>query len=437
MHINWVMAVLLAILPSGFVAADSEWLQFRGSNGQGISTTLGVPLEWDEETNVVWKTPIVGEGWSSPVYSGRVAWVTSATEIAASEEQRLEKVAGSPVANALELASKISLWVTKIDLDNGRVLQEIKLAEVDDPQCIHSLNSYASPTPALRDDRLYCHFGDFGTFCLDCSTGETVWQRRIQLDHSVGPGSSPLLYEDLLVLTCDGMQQQYVTALDAGSGETVWRTDRPPIAAENPEFRKAFSTPLAIDVGDATQLIVPGAQWFVAYEPRTGKELWRVDHGRGFSNVPRPVYDGRFVYMCTGYATSQLWAIAPDGQGDVTDSHVHWRVTKQIPNMPSPVVFGQRIYTVSDGGIAQCFETSSGDRLWKDRVGGKFSASPLLAGRHLYLCSHDGTTTVISAGDTYREVARNQLDGQLMASPVVVGDDLLLRTGTHLYRIGD
>lgn len=183
--------------------------------------------------------------------------------------------------------------------------------------------------------------------------------------------------------------------------------------------------------------MIPGAQWFVAYAPRTGKEIWRIDHGAGFSNVPCPVFDGERVYLCTGYGTSQIWAVRPDGRGDLTDlDHVAWKATKQIPHMPSPVLVDQRLYIVSDAGIAQCFEAKSGEQLWKKRIGGKFSASPLYADGRIYICNHDGRTTVFAPDDEYRELAQNDLDGQLMASPVVADGDLLLRTESHLYRIG-
>lgn len=429
--------IVASVAFSRFAVADPSWPQFRGIDGQGISKVVGLPLQWDENTNVLWKTPIVGQGWSSPVYAAGKAWVTTATVVAASEEVRQARIEGTMTGDALDVARTITLWACEIDLTTGELLREIKLAEVADPQPIHSLNSYASPTPVLADGRLFCHFGDYGTFCLDTSSGQTRWQQRLEIDHSVGPGSSPVLFEDLLILTCDGMYSQYLVALDIADGQTVWRTERPPLRTDEPEYRKAFCTPLVIDVHGEQQLVVPGAQWFVAYEPRSGKEVWRIDHGSGFSNVPRPVFDGQHLYLCTGFGSMQLWAVRPDGRGDVTDSHVDWKLTKQIPRMPSPVVFGQRLYTVSDSGIAQGFDTTSGKRVWKERIGGKFSASPLLADRHLYLCSHEGLTTVIAAGDEYRVLAENQLDGRLMASPVVVGDDLLLRTDTHLYRIGE
>ena len=432
-------AILLLAACGDFTTtrAESTWPQFRGPDGQGHSAATGLPLEWDESTNVVWKTPIEGQGWSSPVVANGKIWLTSATEVKASEAESRERTKNAKGNQPLAVARSITLWANEVSFQTGELLRRIKLLEVEAPQAIHALNSFASPTPVLHAGRLYCHFGDYGTVCLDTSIGKVVWKNRLPLEHGVGPGSSPVLVDDLLILTCDGMDQQYVVALNSTDGEIVWRTERPPIRVEDGDMRKSYCTPLLIQVESKDQLIIPGAQWFIAYEPRTGKEIWRMDHGRGFSIVPRPVFDGRHVYLCTGFATHALWAIRPDGRGDVTDTHVDWKQSKQIPTMPSPVIVGNRIYLVSDGGVAQCFDTATGDVVWKKRIGGKFSASPLYADGRIYLCSHDGLTTVIAPGDEFRELAENQLDGQLMASPVVVDNDLLLRTDTSLYRIGD
>ena len=434
---SFLFLVLASTIPCRLTSAESQWTQFRGSDGSGVASAIDLPTQWSEDQNVLWKTPIVGVGWSSPVYADNTAWITSATKIAASEAERKTAAADSPIADAIELASSISLWLTKIDLSSGQVLEQLKIADVADPQKIHSLNSYASPTPVIGGEFIYCHFGDYGTFCVNRTTNEIVWRQRVELDHSVGPGSSPVLYENLLILTCDGLEAQYITALDIANGEVVWRTDRPEISASHAEFRKAFSTPLVISAAEGDQVVIPGAQWFVAYEPKTGDEIWRINHGRGFSNVPRPVFDGSLVYLCTGFMKGKLLAVDPNGRGDVTESHVRWRVSKQVPTMPSPVVSGQRIYTVNDAGVAQAIDVKDGQRLWKQRVGGKFSASPLLADRKIYLCSHEGETTVIAAEDSFREIASNQLEGQILASPVVVDSDLLIRTDKHLYRIGE
>jgi hypothetical protein len=240
----------------------------------------------------------------------------------------------------------------------------------------------------------------------------------------------------LLIIPCDGADVQYIVALDKNTGQTVWRVDRPPIRETNGEFRKSYSTPLVIEVNGEEQVVIPGSQWCIAYEPRTGKEIWRVDHGRGFSLVPRPVFDGHLVYFCTGYMSDRLLAIRPDGTGDVTETHIAWEKSKQIPMMPSPLVTGNRLYTMSDGGIACCFDAGTGEEKWRARIDGRYSSSPICADGRIYIANHAGLTTVFPASDEFEKLAENRLDGQLMASPVPVDGSLLLRTGTHLYRVG-
>ncbi len=435
MHRNWTATIVCFLFAFANANADAEttWPQFRGPDGQGRSNATGLPLHWDESTNIAWKTPIRGNGWSSPVVANGKIWLTSATEVTASEAER---EAADTSGKGLLVAKTITLWACEVDLSSGKLLREIKLADIDSPQPIHSLNSYASPTPVLAKDRLYCHFGDYGTFCLDTVKGKVVWQKRIRQEHGVGPGSSPLLVDDKLVLTCDGMDSQYILALHATDGTKAWQTDRPAHRSDKPDFLKSFCTPLLINVKGQNQLLIPGAQWCIAYEPRTGKEIWRVDHGQGFSLAPCPVFDGQRVFICTGFMHPELVALRPDGQGDVTETHVDWREPKQVPTKSSPLIVGEQIYMISDAGIAQCFETATGNRLWKKRIGGKYSASPLYADGRIYLCSQEGRTTVFAPGDEYEKLATNDLDGQLMASPVVVDNDLLLRTDSHLYRIG-
>jgi outer membrane protein assembly factor BamB len=187
----------------------------------------------------------------------------------------------------------------------------------------------------------------------------------------------------------------------------------------------------------AEQVVIPGSQWCIAYEPRTGKEIWRVDHGRGFSLVPRPVFDGHLLYFCTGYMSDRLLAIRPDGKGDVTETHIAWEKSKQIPMMPSPLVTGNRLYTMSDNGIACCFDAGTGEEKWRARIDGRYSSSPICADGRIYIANHAGLTTVFPASDEFEKLAENRLDGQLMASPVPVDGSLLLRTGTHLYRVGE
>jgi outer membrane protein assembly factor BamB len=438
------MSVLWTVTVSCLAAAPwsaVEWPQFRGPQGDGITAARNLPLSWSETENVAWKTPIDGRGWSSPVVGDGVVWLTTAVEKTLSEAEleakRKAAVAKNPQAATLTLVGGISLSAVAIDLDSGEVRHRIPLFEVADPDPIHSLNSYASPSPILIEDRLYCHFGTFGTACVETGTGRVVWKTRIPLDHAVGPGSSPVVYQDLMIIPCDGMQSQFVIALNTATGEVVWKRDRPPMEGTNGDLHKAFSTPLVVRHAGQDQVVAIGAQWVVAYNPLTGDEIWRVNHGAGFSNVPRPVAGEGVVYICTGFTKPEVWAIRLDGTGELTETHVLWKITRQAPAMPSPILVGEELYFLSDaGGVLTCVNAQSGEQVWQHRLGGNFSASPILADGKLYFASREGKVTVMKPGKQFEELASNELDGALMASPVALDGLLLLRTPTHLYRIG-
>jgi outer membrane protein assembly factor BamB len=436
--------VLLASLaaPASLALAGDSWPQFRGPDGQGRADDASLPLHWSETEgeNIVWKTPLPGRGWSSPVVENGRIWVTAAEERAATPEEAaraLKKVAHIGVAKQMGAAGSVTLSAIELDLATGRELQKVELFKVESPPPIHGLNSYASPTPVIADGRVVCHFGNMGTACVDASTGEALWEKVLPIDHIVGPGSSPIVYRGLVILTCDGADKQFIAALDLANGKIVWQVDRPPIRITDGDMRKAYCTPLVVQAGGRDQMIIPGSQWFISYEPETGKEIWRVDHGSGFSNTPRAVFDGTTAYLNTGFGKAQLWAVRVDGRGDVGASHIAWRHTQQMPTMSSPVLADGRIFAVSDGGVASCLDAATGDVVWRERLGGQFSASALLGAGRVYFCSQEGRTTVVAAGDKFEVLAKNDLDGKLMASPVAVDGDLLLRTDSHLYRIGE
>lgn len=428
---SWLFVLLL----SQMVKAGDEWPQFRGPDGQGHSDAVGLPVTWSETENIVWKTPLPGKGWSSPVVADGRIWLTTAIETLLTEEQRKERLAKDPFASQLALAAHLSLRAICIDFKSGKILFDKELFSHDNPDPIHLTNSYASPTAILDAGRLYCHFGNYGTACLDATSGSIIWQTRLPLQHNVGPGSSPVLVDKLLVLNCDGVDKQYVTALDAETGEEAWKVDRPPFDGGDGDHHKAFCTPLVIEVAGKKQVISCGAQRVIAYEPQTGRSIWQVDYGKGFSNVPRPVFGNGMVYICTGFMDHQLWALRPDGEGNVTDTHVVWKQDKQIPDQPSPILVGNEIYVVSAKGIVSCFDALTGEIIWRERVKGNYTASPTFADGHLFFCSVEGTTTLLEPGREFKSLASNQLEGRLQASPAIVGKSILLRTDGNLYRI--
>jgi outer membrane protein assembly factor BamB len=307
-------------------------------------------------------------------------------------------------------------------------LADVEISRLTEAGAVHSKNSYASPTPVLEADRVYVHFGSLATACLK-STGEIVWKTRLAYEQMHGPAGSPVLYRDLLILSCDGTDVQYVVALDKHTGKVRWKTARP-----RPGYM-AYSTPLLIRAGQRDELVSPGAYRAIAYEPASGRELWHVRYGEGYSNVPRPVYAHGLVFLATGFDHPSLVAVRPGGRGDVTNSQLAWQTSRAAPLTPSPLVAGGELYMVSDNGIASCLDAQSGRVHWQQRLGANFSASPVLAGGRIYFLSEEGETTVIEPGVTFKRLAVNRLDAQTLASPAVSGGAIYIRSAGHLYRI--
>ena len=371
-----------------------------------------------------WKTPLKGKAWSSPVVWGAQIWVTTATE----DGRQLGAIA--------------------VDRESGRIVHDLALFTVEQPQYADKFNSYGSPTPVIEAGRVYVTFGSAGTACLDTATGKVLWERRdLPCNHWRGAGSSPTLWENLLIMHFDGADHQYVVALDKRTGRDVWRTNRSidfqdltpegkPI--RDGDFRKAFSSPLVVTHAGKPLLISAASKATYAYDPVDGRELWRVEERKHHSGTVRPVVGNGFVYTATGLARGELWAVRLGGSGVVTDTHVAWKITRNVPNRPSPVLSGDLLFMVDqDGGVVTCLEAMTGKEVWKERLpgAGSYSSSPVLAEGRLYFFNENGHGTVIEAGRTFKVLAANKLDGGFMASPAVAGRALFVRSKTHLYRL--
>jgi outer membrane protein assembly factor BamB len=398
-------SLLLLLLLVALAARAEEWPQFRGPTGQGHSSERGLPLEWSESRNVTWKAPVPGRGWSSPVVSGGRIWMTTAI-----------KERGA------------SLRALAYDAETGRELVNVEVFRIRNSELLNFKNSHASPTPIVEGDRVYVHFGAEGTAALTIS-GELVWKVRLPYQSQHGNGGSPVLYGDLLIVSCDGSDQAFVVALDKRTGKVRWRSPRRQPADQ------AYSTPLVIQVADRDQLVSVGAYRATAYDPQSGREIWRVRYGDGFSNVPRPVYGHGLVYIASGFQQPSLLAVRADGTGDVTGTHVAWTLRRGAPLTPSPLLAGDELYVVNDVGIASCLDARTGETRWVQRLGGNYSASPVFADGRIYFTSEEGVTTVIAPGQVFRKLATNTLDGATLASMAVAGEALFIRTDSHLYRI--
>jgi outer membrane protein assembly factor BamB len=416
-----MLAALLLMLASLRGQADGHWPQFRGPDGNGHSAARDLPLNWSETQNVVWKAPIHGRGWSSPVIYGGQVWLTTAT------------------------ADGRQLYALCLDRETGRVVRELKLFDVARPQYVHPFNTYASPTPVIEPGRVYVTFGSAGTACIDTRSFRVIWERRdIECNHFRGAGSSPILYRDLLVMNFDGSDRQFVIALDKRTGKTIWRTERSidfqdlgpdgKPAAEG-DLRKAFATPHVTLVNGRPELLSLGAKAAYAYDPLTGRELWRVEERGQHSASTRPVIGHGLIFYPTGFSNGQLLAVRLGGSGLITDTHVAWRVKRGVSNKPSILLIDDLIYMINDTGIASCVEAKTGDVVWQQRVGGEYSASPVYADGRIWLFSEEGKTTVIQPGRKFALLAENQLGDGFLASPAIAGRAFYLRTRTHLYRV--
>jgi outer membrane protein assembly factor BamB len=331
----------------------------------------------------------------------------------------------------------VSFRALAVDRGTGALLRDVELFVVADPQPIHTLNSFASPSPVIADGRLYCHFGDYGTACVDAATGTVAWTTRdLRLAHENGPGSTPVLWKDRLIVHCDGSDSQAIVALDTKTGEVAWRTARSGQMHDNVQFKKAYGTPLVVEQGGREVLVSPGADWLYGYDPRTGEELWKASYGvLGFSIVPRPVAAHGLVFVSTSFMQPELLAFRL-GDGAATPEIV-WREKKGAPTMSSPLVVGDELYMVTDKGVGTCLDARTGRVNWTERLGGNFSSSPLLADGHIYIGNRDGRTFVLRPGRDYQVEAINQLDGQIFATPAALGTALYVRTDTAMYRIED
>lgn len=390
-----------------------DWPEFRGPTGQGHSPAKNVPLKWSATDNVAWKVAVPGAGWSSPVLVNGRLYLTSAV--------------------SAEGASGLALRALCLDAQDGKLLWTSDVFSPEDGSSLHRKNSHASPTPVIRDGRIYVHFGHLGTACLDLA-GKVLWrQTSLKYPPVHGNGGSPVLAGDRLIFSCDGANDPFVVALDRRTGEVQWKAPRRNEAVPK---KFSFSTPLLITNAGRVELISPGSGGTYAYDPATGRELWRVTTGAGFSVVPRPVFAHGLLFVNTDYDFPKVFAIRPGGEGDVTATHLAWQINRGAPSTPSALAVGEELYFVSDGGIATCADAKTGQIHWNERLGGGFSASPVFADGRIYFQNEEGVGSVVKPGKTFEVLAKNELGERTLASYAVDDGALFIRGAEHLFRIG-
>ena len=415
--------LLFCVLTLFSTCCFADWPEFRGPNADGTAEG-NLPVEWSEDKNVTWRKEIHGKGWSTPAVVSERIWLTTAAE------------------------NGTTMSLLCLNYVNGDVLLDRVLITNDNPEPLsNKMNTYASCSPTIGDGKVYVHFGSYGTFCVDAESYRIDWQRRdISCSHWRGPASSPVIWKDKLILTYDGTDQQFLLALDRATGKTLWRTDRSTvfgddrggIPANSGDRRKAYSTPIIVEGDDGKAVMVSNAAtacW--AYDPDTGSELWQVKY-KTHSPSSRTIYSPKqkMFFINTGLGKAEVWAVRfdPKARGDLSQSHVTWKILKRTPKRSSPVLSNGLLFFANDG-IGSCVDPKTGDIHWTERMGGDYSASLIAANGKVYFCDEDGLCTVVKASKTFEKVSENHLDSGMMASPSAYKDSLILRTKTHLYRI--
>lgn len=397
------------------IEANEQWSQFRGHYGNGIIKSTSAPINWSDNTNIDWKTPIHDRGWSSPVIWNDQIWMTTATK---------------------EGNKMYAICVNKL---SGKIEHDIHVFDVKSPQAITNENTYASPTPVVEEGRVYVHFGTYGTACISTKDGQILWKRRdLNCDHEIGagPASSPFIYNNFLIFNVDGRDVQYVIALNKETGETAWKTNRSVDFSDvQVNQRKAYGTPFIIPRGNSNQMVSIGAKGVYSYDPENGKELWKAEH-RGWSIAPRPVYGEGLVFTMIDRDRPEMWAIKPNGSGDITETHIEWKETKRMPPRASPIIIKGLLFVVDRNGYISCIEAKTGKSIWQKRMKGRFSASPILANNLIYFFNEDTVCTIIKPTRELEIVAENKLSSdKLMATPAFDENSIYIRTENNLYRI--
>jgi len=430
---TWLFFVAL-VLVAPAATAEEYWNQYRGPHGDGTSSAKGLPTTWSETEHVKWKTPFSSKewkAWSSPVVWKDQIWFTNAPPF--KDISAPKSSSGTPAT----VDEPAKLYAVCLDLASGKVVHNVMVFDIPHPQYCILRNSYASSTPCIEEGRVYVHFGAHGTACLDTATGKPIWQRQdLKCDHFRGAASSPILWQDLLILTFDGFDYQYLTALNKETGETVWRTDRKfDYGTDNGDAMKAYSTPQIVDTGKRLEMISPSAGATAAYNPRTGKELWRVK-SMGMNSACRPAIGNGMAFVSTADSGMQFFAVQLGGDGEVTSTNVMWKQPKGAPRYSSPLFVDGLLYTANEKGMVYCLDAETGELVWDEKkLGGLFMPSPIYADGKLYFFAEEGKCHVLAPGRQFKLLATNTLAGEIMASPAVAGKSLIVRTKEGVYRI--
>ena len=425
-----VLLGLLALAP----ARAGDWPQWRGPNADGVSTETGLPLKWSEESGVLWKRPLDGNGSSSPTVAGGAVFVTT------QEGDDLYLLKFDAVSGRPEWKEKVGSGQTP------RIPIGKKSADERRHQKFHPLQNLASPTPAADGEVVVAHFGDGELAAYDYA-GKRLWHRNLQDDYGPytiwwGHANSPLLYKDFVINVCmqdslgdvpGASSESYLLALDKRTGEPKWKTTRK--TKSEAEEGDAYTTPVLWRDGGRTRLVVMGGNQLDAYDADDGRQLWYLPGLVGGRTVGGPTVGDGLAFATRGKG-GPLLAVRPQEARELTEKSVAWTVTKDAPDSCSPVYWKGLLFTVVDAGFAECYDTHNGDLKWKERLPGEYKASPMAADGRVYFLNRAGVCTVIAASDKFEKLATNTMEGDTNASPAVADGRIYIRTSKALYCIG-
>lgn len=430
----------LAICLTLRVAVSAEnWPQWRGPAGTGASSETRLPESWSDTQNIAWKTRLGGVGVSSPIVWGERVFVTSQAGRGASRlGPRLGQggdvsSAERPLtAGAATRGRGVSFLIEALNRANGQRAWTFELPSEGDLPSVHDKHNLASASPVTDGERVYAVFGSGQVVAVDMN-GKQVWTRNLAKEHAPfdinwGNGSSPTVHGGALILVCYHEVASYLLALDSRTGSQLWKTDRP-------RGVLSYSTPVVVPAPQGEELIVNSSAGIEAYDPVTGRALWHVNEPNQYP-IPVAMHHQGVIYLSRGYRSGPYAAIRPGGRGDISKTHVVWRVPTGAPYISSLVYYEGLLYMAGDVGVVTCVDARTGALVWRERLGGLYTASPVAADGKIFLLSESGETIVLRAGPTPQVVARNKIDGRTLASPAISGGRIFIRTDDQVIAVG-
>lgn len=439
-----VLSTLVVLYALGSIARADNWPQWRGPNSNGVSTSASLPTTFSATDNIAWKASLAGLGVSSPIVWNDVVIATSQigegarqpgmhpTLVGAKDGERGLGRGINDVATTAREVTNVTFMVEAFSRSSGRKLWEHRTESAGALRGVHDKHNLASSTATTDGSLIYAWFGTGQLVALDFQ-GQVAWQRHLGEDVSPfdvlwGAASSPTLYKDVLLLLCDHEPKAYLVALDKKTGKERWRADRG-------QGRTSWSTPLVVPGPHGDEVVVNSSERVDGYDAATGKLLWWADEPNRYP-CPTPIFEDGVLYLNRGSRSGPFMSIKVGGRGDVTKTHVSWRTGSGAPYVASLLQYQGLIYMANDGGIAAAVDASTGERVWQERTGGIFSASPVAGDGKVYFASETGEVLVLAAGRSYRLIARNDMGARIVASPAIADGQLFLRSDNQLFAVG-